>query len=412
VMSNKHAHTGNERLDCGCKLPVLATVSSQGNDCRELINKIRRSAVSMARVNDKPVQCLQDTGATLDLVRGDLVTPDQDTGKTVLCVLIDGVCKSFPVARIKVESEWRNGYYEAACVDNLIYPLILGNSAVELTEPVSNRLSVIEEEDENVEEIDGDKIDEIEDNGSVDRDNTLENGEISDDRVDEVTVAAVQTRGMKIQQERLPEPLTVPKITPLKVTVDQFLEMQKNDLELAAYWELAEQNKPELKGKATFTQRNGLLYRKFKPKSDEDEIMMQLLVPQSLRETVIECAHNSQLGTQLGVNKTVLHVASEFWRKGISDHTKRFCWSCDLCQKCTKRGGVAKAPLQKMQIVGQAFNFVYVDLVGPLELTENSSRWILSICDAATHFPECVALKSCDSISVVKHCLGYSRTLG
>jgi hypothetical protein len=98
----------------------------------------------------------------------------------------------------------------------------LGNCAAEVTEPVSNRLSVIEEEDENVEEIDGDEIDQIEDNGSVDRDNTLENGEISDDRVDEVTMAAVQTRGMKIQQDRLPEPLTVPEITPLKVTVDKF----------------------------------------------------------------------------------------------------------------------------------------------------------------------------------------------
>jgi hypothetical protein len=68
--------------------------------------------------------------------------------------------------------------------------------------------------------------------------------------------------------------------------------MQKNDLELATYWELVEQNKPKLKAKATFTQHNGSLNQKFKPKLDEDEIMMQLLVPQSLRETVIEYAHN------------------------------------------------------------------------------------------------------------------------
>jgi hypothetical protein len=58
VMSSDHAHTGNVRLDCGCKLPVLAAVSSQGNNCRELINKTGRSAVSIAKVNDKPVQCL------------------------------------------------------------------------------------------------------------------------------------------------------------------------------------------------------------------------------------------------------------------------------------------------------------------------------------------------------------------
>jgi hypothetical protein len=127
-------------------------------------------------------------------VRVDLVTPDQDIGKTVLCVLIDGVCKRFPVARIKVESEWRNGYYEAVCVDNLIYPLILGNCAAEVMEPVSNRLSVIEE-DENVEEINGDEIDEIEDNTSVDRHNTLEDGEICNDGVDEMTVAAMYKLG-------------------------------------------------------------------------------------------------------------------------------------------------------------------------------------------------------------------------
>jgi hypothetical protein len=65
---------------------------------------------------------------------------------------------------------------------------------------------------------------------------------------------------------------------------------------------------------------------------DEDEIMMQLLVPQSLRETVIEYAHNSLLDAHLGVNKIVLRVTSEFWWKGISDHIKRFCWSCDCAR--------------------------------------------------------------------------------
>jgi hypothetical protein len=54
----RYDHTGDVRLDCDCKLPVLVAKSSQGNDCREIINKIGRSAVSVARVNGKSVQCL------------------------------------------------------------------------------------------------------------------------------------------------------------------------------------------------------------------------------------------------------------------------------------------------------------------------------------------------------------------
>ena len=71
----------------------------------------------------------------------------------------------------------------------------------------------------------------------------------------------------------------------------------------------------------------------------------------------------------------------------------RFCKSCDICQRTIQKGRVTKVPLGKLPLIDTPFKRVAVDIVGPIEpRSERKSRYILSMIDYATRYPEAVAL--------------------
>jgi len=72
---------------------------------------------------------------------------------------------------------------------------------------------------------------------------------------------------------------------------------------------------------------------------------------------------------------------------------------------------VAKAPLQKMPIIGVPFQMVGIDLVGPITPPSNSAnRFILCVVDYATRYPEAVALPGVSTEQVAEAlCRIFSR---
>jgi len=210
---------------------------------------------------------------------------------------------------------------------------------------------------------------------------------------------------LKAREEKKVEPLVAPEteLKAIKVTTQQFREMKKTDEDLPTYWEQSRNHTEEEYGKATYVEINNLLYIKYKPNRIDTEDVLQLMVPKPLRPQVIEYAHSSLLGAHLGIGKTINRVTSEFWWSGVNDQVKRYRWSCDTCQKSAKKGReVTKAPIQSLPIVGKPFDMIYVDIVGPLNVTESNNRFILTVIDMATKFPEAVSLKKCDSVSVAE----------
>ena len=77
--------------------------------------------------------------------------------------------------------------------------------------------------------------------------------------------------------------------------------------------------------------------------------------------------------------------------------------SCDLCQKTTPKGKVFPVPLGSMPLISTPFERVAVDLVGPLSPPSSQGhRYILTIIDVATSYPEAVPLKDISAISVAE----------
>ena len=50
----------------------------------------------------------------------------------------------------------------------------------------------------------------------------------------------------------------------------------------------------------------------------------------------------------------------------------------------------------------QPFQWIAMDIVGPLPWTQRGNQFILAICDYATHYPEAIALPSVEAIKVAK----------
>ena len=81
------------------------------------VKPIRAMPVTKGVVNGTTVDVLRDSGCSTTVVRTRLVSPEQMTGKTRTCVLIDGTEKDFPVAHVVVDFPFYVGELDVLCMD-------------------------------------------------------------------------------------------------------------------------------------------------------------------------------------------------------------------------------------------------------------------------------------------------------
>ena len=91
----------------------------------------------------------------------------------------------------------------------------------------------------------------------------------------------------------------------------------------------------------------------------------------------------------------------------------RFCKSCDFCQKTIRKGSKAKVLLEKMPLIGKPFKRVVIDLVGPISPpSEEGQRYILTLADFSTRYPEAVLPKKIDTETVAEALVDILSRLG
>ena len=109
--------------------------------------------------------------------------------------------------------------------------------------------------------------------------------------------------------------------------------------------------------------------------------------------------------------KTLDKITSNFYWPGIHGDVTRFCRSCDICQRTIQKRKVPKVPLESMPLIDTPFKRVTVDLIGPIHPpSEQGHRYILTLVDNATRYPDAVPLKSIDTETVAEALVDmYSR---
>ena len=91
----------------------------------------------------------------------------------------------------------------------------------------------------------------------------------------------------------------------------------------------------------------------------------------------------------------------------------RFCRSCDICQRTIAKGRVPSVPLRKMPVIDTPLERVAVDVVGPIfPPTERGNKYILTIMDYATRYPEAVPLKDIQAETVAEALVNMFTRVG
>ena len=109
----------------------------------------------------------------------------------------------------------------------------------------------------------------------------------------------------------------------------------------------------------------------------------------------MEIAHDSIFGGHLGIKKTKNRIQTNFCWPGMQGDVISFCRSCDVGQKTTAKGSVSRVTLGDMPLIDMQFRKVAVNLVGPISPpSEKGHRYILTLVDYDTRYPEAVPLKN------------------
>ncbi|XP_060085301.1 uncharacterized protein LOC132564684 [Ylistrum balloti] len=322
--------------------------------------------VVTGRIGVRLVKVLRDTGCCGVVVRRSLVEPTQLTDRTKTCTLADGSKLAVPIAEMEVDTPYLRGAVEAWVLDTPLYDLIIGN-VIGAKPPDQPDESWTEEQ---------------------------------------THLQAVETRQQKKASGNY-KPLKVPEMLRDIGSVDELKEEQEKDGTLAKFRKLAQQSEVYERndgGNSETYYHKGLLFRKFySPKAANGKTFRQLVVPEKFRQTVLKLAHESILAGHLAAKRTASRVLSEFYWPGVQADVTQFCRSCDSCQRTFPKGRVAKAPLGSMPLIETPFKRVAVDIVGPLEpATDRGNRYIMTVVDYATRYPEAVPLRGIETERVAE----------
>src|SRR6266480_7664633 len=125
----------------------------------------------------------------------------------------------------------------------------------------------------------------------------------------------------------------------------------------------------------TFEVKNRKLYKKKK-----DSKILRVLQKDET-ETVLYIVHNHEMGGHFRIDTTYNKIAERYYWKGMYEDTREYVKFCDNCQRRGQKG--EKSYLNSIE-VGEPFERIGIDFVGPLEKTRKGNRYILVTMDYLT----------------------------
>ena len=124
-------------------------------------------------------------------------------------------------------------------------------------------------------------------------------------------------------------------------------------------------------------------------------------------------AHDHSWSGHLGVTKTYDTVHRHFFWPGLKGDVAQFCRTCRTCQIAGKPNqSIPHAPLSPIPSLGEPFEHVIVDCVGPLPRSKSGNQFLLTIMCTERRFPEAIPLRMITAPLVVKALTKFFTTSG
>ena len=362
--------------------------------------------VQLLGTNGGPVRVamLRDTGAAQSLIVEASLPADFKV--TDECVLIGGFPDSLvtcPLLQVYLDSELIKGCFKVAIVQSLPIEgvdMILANDIAKgrvVTEPLLVSKPRIEVGRFNLDGNDPVPVNVVtraqgkkDSVGDISL-NTLFNG------VDQVSL-----------KDNYDEKL---KVNDIDWSRDTLIREQKGDPEISKLRSVAEGD-----DKVFFVDK-GVLMRHYVPISanNDDEWLKsdQIVVPPKFREVILKRAHENAFSAHLGIGKTLNRISRNFFWPKLKKDVVRHCKTCHQCQIAGKSNqSIPKAPLVPIPSVGEPFDHIIIDIVGPLPKSSSGAEYLLTIMDRFSRFPEAIPIRSIKAPNIIKHLMHFFSRFG
>jgi hypothetical protein len=380
-----------------------------------------QEAMQNARVNNKTIKCLRDTGSSISLIKKNLLPDLKLLPEFTVCTTAFNSKHTIPMALVELATKEGSGLMKVGVVDNLLFDFILGNDIKKLE---SNTLDF---------------------NAAITRSRAKqalleqeckENIQSTPENLAKVKPFLPNKLKTIVEVVEPPQP-------PLNTLNTELVEKDEND-ELFKFESLKGSSKQEFineqqqcpslarvrkiigtintnvhpgRTNAThFYVRNNLIYRKFYfgkiSKVGQESSLKQLVVPLKYRRSILSVAHDFPLAAHIGVNKTKHNLLSRFYWPGLHRDVLQYCNSCDKCQKICKTVKKSKVPMVIMPTATRPWEKIIFDIVGPLEKSKKGNMYILVVIDVHSHYPEAFPLKSIDSKTIANELIKLFTKVG
>lgn len=311
-------------------------------------------------VNSQPCTVLRDTGCSVIGVSKNFVKDNDWLNKKLECTMFTGTKEVIDVATAEIDTPFLKGKFEVCVLNKPVADVIVGN-------------------------VPG--VDQI-----------------------ECTACPAVTRAQASEQEKVQKALKVDAI-PFDFDPVRFSTEQRTDPKLQHCFRYATDgnvfNFP--KGSVKYSVENGLLYRNY---TRGTKFTKQLLVPLARRQDLLKLAHDTSLSGHMGITRTKSRLLTHFYWPCLNSDVRKYCKTCDLCQKKSGKTRCERAPMQITPLISAPFRRVAIDLIGPLPKTTQGNRFALTFVDFSTRWPEAVPLKETTTPYVAEALLNLFCRLG
>ena len=388
-------------------------------------------------INEHLLNMVVDSGCTRTLVHRKFVPVSQDTNEKITIMMANGERVIVPLAKVEVRSKQGTYVELVGVMQNLPVDCLLGRSSYGRT---LQRDTLIEhwEKVTNLGRLagrhDGEEVNEafVTTRGQALRQKAQERSEKLTERENHLRAhylateesksrdvgTGVSLRKLFDENELVPETL-VPegelgdgktagdvdgKVNQslnrniLDRTKRQLILDQQTDVTLAPIRIGGVREGVPLKNEGYYLDKGLMMHRrKMRDDRSGNEGVDRAVVPESFRPEILRLGHDVPLAGHMGQEKTRERIGAHFFWPNFHEEIAKYCATCPECQLVARKQSANRLPLAPVPVVPEPFRKIAIDLIGELPATKTGYKYILTVVDYATRYPEAFPLRKTHS---------------
>ena len=138
----------------------------------------------------------------------------------------------------------------------------------------------------------------------------------------------------------------------------------------------------------------------------------RVVAPEAYRPEILRLGHSIPFAGHMGQDKTYERISRHFTWPRLYTEVKDFCATSPLCQLMARKSIMCRAPLNPVPVVSEPFKKITIDLIGELPKTKTGYKYILTLIDYATRYPEAIPLKTTHSRVIAESLISVFSRVG